>query len=52
MTKPAWRHHRELATKMYNVVTGYVTGQLLVSAIGAFFAGVTVFILSWMFNAP
>ena len=45
-------HHRELATKMYNVVTGYVTGQLLVSAIGAFFAGVTVFILSWMFNVP
>lgn len=45
-------HHRELATKMYNVVTGYVTGQLLVSAIGAFFAGLTVFIISWMFNVP
>lgn len=45
-------HHKELATKMYNVVTGYVTGQLMVSAIGAFFAGVTVFILSWIFNVP
>lgn len=45
-------HHKELATKMYNVVTGYVTGQLMVSAIGAFFAGLTVFILSWIFNVP
>ena len=45
-------HHKALATKMYTVVTGYVTGQLLVSAIGAFFAGLTVFILSWIFDVP
>lgn len=45
-------HHKAIATKMYTVVTGYVTGQLLVSAIGAFFAGLTVFILSWIFNVP
>lgn len=45
-------HHRELATKMYNVVTGYVTGQLAVSAIGAFFAGLTVFIISFIFDVP
>lgn len=45
-------HHKEVATKMYNVVTGYVTGQLLVSGIGAFFAGFTVFILSLIFNVP
>lgn len=45
-------HHRELATKMYNIVTGYVTGQLAVSGIGAFFAGLTVFILSFIFNVP
>ncbi len=45
-------HHKEIATKMYSVVTGYVTGQLLVSAIGAVFAGLTVFILSWIFNVP
>ncbi len=45
-------HHKRLATRMYNVVTGYVTGQLTVSGIGAFFAGLTVFILSWVFNVP
>jgi predicted PurR-regulated permease PerM len=45
-------HHRELATKMYHVVTGYVTGQLAVSGIGAVFAGLTVFILSFIFNVP
>lgn len=45
-------HHRELATKMYNVVTGYVTGQLAVSGIGAFFAGIVVFTMSFIFNVP
>lgn len=45
-------HHKQLAHRMYTVVTGYVTGQLLVSAIGAVFAGLTVFILSWLFNVP
>jgi len=44
--------HRRIATRMYNVVTGYVTGQLTVSGIGAFFAGMTVFILSFIFNVP
>ncbi len=44
--------HRSLATRMYNVVTGYVTGQLAVSGIGAFFAGLTVFILSLIFDIP
>ncbi len=46
------KHHRALAHKMYNVVTGYVTGQLAVSGIGAVFAGVMVFILSFIFNVP
>lgn len=45
-------YHRRLATRMYNVVTGYVTGQLAVSGVGAFFAGLTVFILSFIFNVP
>ncbi len=45
-------NHKKLATRMYNVVTGYVTGQLAVSGLGAFFAGLTVFILSWVFNVP
>lgn len=44
--------HKQLAHRMYNVVTGYVTGQLAVSGIGAIFAGLTVFILSFMFNIP
>lgn len=45
-------HHREVVHKIYNVVTGYVTGQLAVSGIGAFFTGLTVFIISWIFNVP
>jgi predicted PurR-regulated permease PerM len=45
-------YHKRLATRMYNVVTGYVTGQLTVSALDGFFAGMTVFILTWIFNVP
>ncbi|HWT39697.1 MAG TPA: AI-2E family transporter [Dongiaceae bacterium] len=41
--------HRRLAVSMYNVVSGYVTGQLTVSAIGATCAGLFVFILSFVF---
>jgi predicted PurR-regulated permease PerM len=44
-------HHREIVYKMYNVVTGYVTGQLTVSAIGAATSGLVVFILSIFFPA-
>lgn len=44
--------HRNLAHRMYAVVTGYVTGQLTVSAIGASLAGITVFIISLFFNVP
>jgi predicted PurR-regulated permease PerM len=44
--------HRKIADRMYNVVTGYVGGQLTVSAIGAVCSGVTVFILSFFFNVP
>ncbi|USN96142.1 MAG: AI-2E family transporter [Candidatus Nomurabacteria bacterium] len=44
--------HRKLAVRMYNVVTGYVTGQLAVSGIGAFFAGLTVFVMSFIFHVP
>ena len=45
-------HHRQLAQRMYNVVTGYVVGQLTVSSIGASMSGLTVFILSLFFNVP
>jgi len=44
-------YHRQLIHRMYNVVTGYVTGQLTVSAIGALTAGIVVFILSFFFTA-
>lgn len=45
-------HHRQLARRMYSVVTGYVIGQLTVSSIGASMSGLTVFILSLFFNVP
>lgn len=43
--------HKRLADRMYNVVTGYVTGQLTVSAIGAAAAAIAVFLLSLFFPA-
>ncbi len=46
------KRHRKLAQKMYRVVTGYVTGQLTVAAIGGAFAGFAVFILSLFFDLP
>lgn len=42
--------HKKLVHRMYSVVTGYVGGQLTVSAIGAISAGITVFILSLFFQ--
>ena len=42
--------HQRLADRMYNVVTGYVTGQLTVSAIGATAATLAVFVLSLIFT--
>jgi len=41
--------HKRVAGRIYNVFTGYVTGQLTVSSIGATFAGLMVFILSLIF---
>ncbi len=41
--------HKELTDRMYSVVTGYVTGQLTVSAIGAASAALVVFVLSFVF---
>lgn len=45
-------YHRNLVHRMYNVVTGYVTGQLTVSGIGAVCAGIVVFVLSLFLNVP
>lgn len=42
-------HHRKTVTRMTNVVSGFVTGQLTVSAIGGTLAGIAVFIIS-LFN--
>lgn len=44
--------HKLLAKKMYNVVNGYVVGQLTVAAVGSTIMGLFVFILSLMFNVP
>lgn len=43
------RRHERLADQMYRVVTGYVTGQILVSAIGAACSALAVVILSFVF---
>lgn len=45
-------HHRNLVNRMHAVVSGYVTGQLTVSGLGALSAGTFVFILSLFFNVP
>ena len=44
--KAQMKTHRRIIHRMYNVVGGYVTGQLTVSGIGATFAGLSVFVMS------
>ena len=44
--------HHSIVHRMNAVVSGYVTGQLSVSGLGAVAAGVTVFVLSLFFNLP
>lgn len=45
--------HKRTVTRMYGVVTGYVTGQLTISALAATFAGLAVFAISFIFpNVP
>ena len=41
------KHHRRLADKVYNVVTGYINGQMTVSGIGSLVAGLFVFGMSF-----
>ncbi len=41
--------HKNLVDKMYNVVVGYVNGQLTVAGIGSLVAGSFVFVLSLFF---
>ena len=44
------KRHRRIAQRMHGVVGGYVTGQLTVSTIGAIFAGLCVYVLSFFFS--
>lgn len=44
--------HRSVVSRMNAVVSGYVTGQLSVSGLGAIAAGLMVFALSFFFNLP
>lgn len=47
--KDLMKAHRRVVTRMHSVVSGYVTGQLTISAIGALAAGACAFILSIIF---
>lgn len=46
------KRYKELADKMYRIVTGYVNGQVLIAAIGAAFALVALLIGSTVFKSP
>lgn len=48
--KAKMERHKTLVHKMHAVVSGYVIGQLTVSAIGATFAGLAVFAISFFFT--
>lgn len=45
-------YHHAVVHRMHSVVSSYVTGQLTVSGLGALFAGLFVFILSFFFDVP
>ena len=45
------QYHRGVVRRMYHAVTGYVSGALIVSLIGASVAGLTVLVLSFVFPA-
>lgn len=49
--KERMEYHREIAGRMYAVVTSYVSGQLLVSGIGAASSGLVVFLISIFVDA-
>lgn len=49
--KQRMQTHKRIVGRIYGVFTGYVTGQLTVSAIGATCAGLAVFVLSLIFPA-
>ncbi len=45
-------YHKRLVSRMYHVVTNYVTGQITVSGIDGLCAGLAVFLLSVFFSVP
>jgi predicted PurR-regulated permease PerM len=48
--KERMEYHSKILSRMYNIVTSYVTGQLSVSAIAGSVSGISVFILCLIFN--
>jgi predicted PurR-regulated permease PerM len=50
--KGKMEYHRNLVHRMYNVITGYVIGQLTISGIGSIVMGIFVLILSFIFDVP
>ncbi|MGB4768355.1 MAG: AI-2E family transporter [Candidatus Saccharimonas sp.] len=48
--KARMKMHKQLLSRMHTVVSGYVSGQLTVSGIGALSAGATVFIITQFFH--
>lgn len=50
--KERMERHSQVLKRMYSVITGYMTGQLSVSALAGFISGFSVFILSLFFNIP
>lgn len=48
--KAAMERHKVLANRMYNTVTGFVTGQLTIAAIDGATAGIGVLLLSLFFT--
>lgn len=45
-------HHRKIFNGMYKVITGYINGQVLISAISSICALVVIIILSALFDLP
>lgn len=50
--KETREYHKSVASRLYGVVTGYVTGQLTVSGLDGLAAGLAVFILGIIFHLP
>lgn len=45
-------HHKTVVSRMYTVVTRYVTGQLSISVVAGIAAGIVVLVLCLSFNIP